>query len=474
LVYADLGWHLLGGSWILSHGQVPETDPINTFGFLWIDYHWLSQILFYKIYTVAGFNGLRVLLGVVMGFLAVLLSIIIHRTIDSNKEIIPALLAFLLSITFIGELTSIRPQMFLLLFLALSYLILTSARFRKIELPILITLSIIGSNIHVYWIFIPILWFIFRIVPGFSKSNTYSSIYVWSGLLLLSLSALISPYGIFSSDTSHLSTLANYLVLFDYATMPQSLREYISELRGGLSGGGIVSYLLLVAAFLVARTQNRQAINGNFGNLISTVFSFALTIRALKFSPIFGLFGAQVLADSISKLFKGDLLALEKISTKLGPVILKLGIIYISIIAIRTSPWMFDSSQDLSVNQPVVACAKIKDLNLSQQPGRDHIRVLTHFDHGGWCRWAAYEKDPSFDMRVTTDGRTQLVPVEHYKESFDLYRLRGQWANTLASWAPDVVLVNKSQPLAQILVRAPSEWKLVHEDSVFALFIPIK
>lgn len=62
----DTGWHIATGAWIWAHGAFPEIDPFShTFsGQPWIAKEWLSQLLFYAAYALAGWNGV-VLLAVV-------------------------------------------------------------------------------------------------------------------------------------------------------------------------------------------------------------------------------------------------------------------------------------------------------------------------------------------------------------------------------------------------------------------------
>ena len=104
---------------------------------------------------------------------------------------------------------------------------------------------------------------------------------------------------------------------------------------------------------------------------------------------------------------------------------------------------------------------------------RDHIRVLTHFNHGGWCRWALYEKNKSANYKVTTDGRTQFIDPSFFMEGFDLYRLKKEWRKTFEEWAPDMVVAQIDSALAQFMYYTQSEkgWKLANRDETFAVFV---
>jgi len=59
----DCYWHVAVGRWIVEHGAVPTTDPFSfTFaGAHWIAKEWLSQLLYYGAYQLAGWTGMAVI-----------------------------------------------------------------------------------------------------------------------------------------------------------------------------------------------------------------------------------------------------------------------------------------------------------------------------------------------------------------------------------------------------------------------------
>ena len=85
-----------------------------------------------------------------------------------------------------------------------------------------------------------------------------------------------------------------------------------------------------------------------------------------------------------------------------------------------------------------------------------------------------YLRDPRFDVRVTTDNRTQGVPEYHYVKSYDLFGLRNEWAQTLEFWNPEAAIVDKTYPLATYMALAKGRWKMVAQDNNFALFVPAR
>src|SRR5580700_10725641 len=64
----DVGWHLRSGQLIVQTHRVFHADPYSftRFGQTWVDHEWLSQILVFGVYRLAGWGGLIVGFGAVI------------------------------------------------------------------------------------------------------------------------------------------------------------------------------------------------------------------------------------------------------------------------------------------------------------------------------------------------------------------------------------------------------------------------
>jgi hypothetical protein len=120
--------------------------------------------------------------------------------------------------------------------------------------------------------------------------------------------------------------------------------------------------------------------------------------------------------------------------------------------------------------EPYTMCAKLAAIPVKKDSERAHVRILTHFNHGGWCKFALWETNPGLPYRVTTDNRTQGVPAYHYEDSFDLFGVRGNWIDTLRNWSPELAVVWKRFPLASFLALDTQRWEKVLEDEKFVAF----
>ncbi|MGB0039368.1 MAG: hypothetical protein WBQ00_10745, partial [Terriglobales bacterium] len=69
----DLWWHLRTGQWIVETGHVPHTDSFSFTrgGMPWVSHEWLSETIFYELWTRLGPSALIVFSSLVTtaGFL---------------------------------------------------------------------------------------------------------------------------------------------------------------------------------------------------------------------------------------------------------------------------------------------------------------------------------------------------------------------------------------------------------------------
>src|ERR1700676_3683211 len=140
----DVWWHLRTGQLIVQTRAVFHTDPYSftRFGQPWVDHEWLSQILIFGVYRLAGWGGLIVGFGAVI---AAAFLVVFWRC--PGRPYIAGV------ITLLGALASapswgVRPQMLTLLLASVLVLILE----RSYERPQLLwwtpALMLLWVNLH--------------------------------------------------------------------------------------------------------------------------------------------------------------------------------------------------------------------------------------------------------------------------------------------------------------------------------------
>ncbi len=465
----DLGWHLFGGEQIARTGAVPRDDQINSFSTRWHDYHWLAQLLMFKWYSLYGYIGLSIALGVCMSCIAVILALTAQQMGIARRSPLLTLALLIFTHYVLLQVTSVRPQALALALIALSQWLLLSRR-SGITLPILFLLTVLCANIHIYWIFIPVLYLLHEALPKLRSKSRRDSYKALFGMIFLSLAPLLSPYGLFTDDSGWI--FENYALVYDYLVLPTQVSETIGELQGGLASSTKAGILILIMVVVTALGFRRTDLKTHTGRLLAALLGLALSIHAYKFVAILAVIAFPYLLVAVfrclralrnPKLIPGSRLSLQLCSVITASLVA---------IAIMKLPVEQELEEQLYDHLPLAACSRIAELDLKPSQNRSHVRIMTHFNYGGWCRWIMKRRAPERDLRVTIDGRTQWFPPEFFIQSMNVYNARYDWMETLKNWSPDAILVSRDRPLANFLALAREQWHLEYEDPNFAVFVP--
>jgi hypothetical protein len=281
----------------------------------------------------------------------------------------------------------------------------------------------------------------------------------------------ISPYGIIPSTFTPPFPLMNYALFWDLLTTAPMLKSAIAELRGTLAMPGFRPWLFLAYVVMLGRTFRWRHLVSDTGNTLACIVSAVLAVSTRRFLPLFGIMALPYFVRHVGAFVrlhrKGTLMRWEP---RVAAVLLPTTVAATMMFAVWRFP-LFNQSHLYIHSFP--ACSHLADMGLSPHPPRDHIRVLVDFNYGAWCRWVLYQERPDADFRVTTDGRTQWVPIQRYFASFAIENASGEWLPELKHWDPDVMLVRRGTPLANVMRLAPGIGSLVFEDDQFDVFLPV-
>ena len=486
IIDPDLGWHLFGGATIVDQIAaqglsastiVPQGDPLNSFSNFWHDYHWLSQLLLYGVYLVGSYPALQWLLVVCSCLILITLGHTIVYLISKGRAggstqgtLVALALILLPTWQFLFTVASVRPQFIAILLLAIAQLLLLKRS--KLELPILFLLAAATVNMHVYWVFIPFLWLCYRIVPRGLGDHSYSSLYVWGGAFLLGAAGLVSPYGIFAPNLSLASALDNYALIWDYLFAQDSILKSIAEFRPLFSTGGTTPVLFVIVAIFVARFISVRAIKMHPAKFVAFAVSAYLGFSSIKYLGIFAVLAIPFLCE----IYNNSTVEPSRFGKFLNRYALQVNLSVFAIVfyvALQMPAAKAPQSEQMEEMLPLRSCGKIPSLGLSPTGGRDHVRVLTHFNDGGWCRWAIYLADPKYPAQVTTDGRTQGVPVKQISDAIDTMYGNREWKMTLAKWRPDLFLIPKTLPVYLFYSNIGEEYYTpIADEGQFVLYQP--
>jgi len=199
LVTADLGRHIKNGELVWQTLGILKTNFYSyTYpDFSFVNHHWLSGVIFYFIWLLAGFVGLEIFFWLIS-----LITFSIFFYLGARKSSATVLLALgLACLPLLAIRTEIRPEMFSYLFFAVSLLFWTKFKegrltFKKLCL-ILLALQVLWVNLHILFILGPIIAAIFALADLIRKGWRNSLVKKqWLLVPAIGLISLLNPSGI--------------------------------------------------------------------------------------------------------------------------------------------------------------------------------------------------------------------------------------------------------------------------------------
>jgi len=146
----DLGRHLLNGQIILQTHSLSKT---NFFSFTYPDFpfinsHWLSEVVFYLVFKLSGFDGLLIFTTLII--LASFSFVFFYAL--KRFGLIPTAITSILYLNILSERTDLRPEILSFLFLSLFMIILYKyqEKFTK-WIFVLPLIELFWVNSHIYF-----------------------------------------------------------------------------------------------------------------------------------------------------------------------------------------------------------------------------------------------------------------------------------------------------------------------------------
>jgi hypothetical protein len=217
----DLFWHLSAGRWMIEHRAWLRADFLSftADGAQWLDFEWLSQLIFQLGYCLAGFAGLWLLKACLLAVCGLLVSRVLE--LNGLSGVIRAAAFALWSLGALGS-SDIRPELFSLHFTsALLYLLevlrLGRHRVSPASLAWVFFIFVLWSNLHAGFPFGLVLMGIYGLV--FLAEQRWGEVRATLVAAVTGvLGTVCNPYG-----------LGPYQVIWSHWLMRGELSRYIKE-----------------------------------------------------------------------------------------------------------------------------------------------------------------------------------------------------------------------------------------------------
>jgi hypothetical protein len=450
----DVWWHLRTGQLILENHRIPHSDPYSftKFGQPWVDHEWLSQVLIFGLYRVAGWGGL---ISFFAAMIAVAYLIVFLRS-PGHPYIAGA-------ITVLGAIASIpcwgvRPQMTTLLLASIFLLVLEKSEQKPWVLWCAPFLMLIWANLHAGFAVGLAFLALFLVGDGFDAAlNTahrpFGPRFRRLVLALVACIAVVSinPYGL-------------GLYQYPFVTLhSRTMLAYISEWHSpDFHQMRYLPFLVMILATCVLPALSSPRLRArDLLLLAATMFAALLSARHI---PLYVLVSVPLLSRMVQVQLeeKSKLRLFANTSSLTGIKAVANAVILAALLVFVVLRLSYVIHHQPAVEADEFPEAAVSFLNQTHPPGR----MFNHYNWGGYFIWKLYPVYPVF-----IDGRADLYGDAAMDEFFQTYTLGGpSWRTPLEKWNIRIVVLPPDAPLVAALKSMPA-WKQVFENSQARILI---
>ena len=446
----DVWWHLRTGQLMVHTHAIFHSDPYSftRFGQPWVDHEWLSQVLIFGLYRLAGWGGLIAGFGVVI---AAAFLVVFSRC--PGRPYVAGV------ITLLGAFASapswgVRPQMLTFLLASVLLLILERSYQRPNLLWWTPLLMLLWVNLHAGYalgIALIALFFVGDALDaalGFKDGPPAAARLRALGLAIVVCAAVVplNPYGA-AMYAYPLETLRS-----------RAMQSYIGEwLSPDFHQSRYLPILAMIFATVALPALSPRRLRPR-EILLLTVTTFA-ALRSVRHIPIYALIAIPILSTLALAWLRelGVAHWLEVKPPRMTPAKTSFNALllagFLVFMVVRVGYVSRHQAETEAKEFPAAAVSFIA----AQRPPAP---ILNHYNWGGYFIWRLYP-----DYRVYIDGRADLYGDAFMDDLATTYYLRGDsWGDPFEKWGIRTVVLPPDAPLMTALV-ASYGWKTIYADS---------
>ena len=465
----DLFWHLKVGEWMSGQHKILQENPFlgtaPSGGWShWVNYQWIPQVMFYRIFKIGGINALIILKSLV--WLAIFF--FIFKIGYHKNTYLLNVLGVLMAIFVVQARICVRPEMFSYLFLSLYLFVLYKYSQRESKIVYLLPiLQIFWVNMHVYYFLGPLLILLYCL-GGTKNAGALRFRRLAFITLLTMLSCLINPNGL------------------EGAVVPFRL---LSSLKGGDNFGSYIAELqpilprlfsektsiLFFYKALILTAGLSFALNikrANLGNLFGCIIFLLISIKWLRYINIFAIFAVVQIIINFKDFFAAWQ---NKINFKYKPKLKLVGeLITVSGLGVvlLLSTNIFFSERILNIHQLGLGVSETaypkKAVDFIQAAGLKG-NIFNNFEAGGYIDWYLYPQSKAF-----IDGTIGIYGKDIWDDYIRALQLKIPLDALTEKYKINYFLLMHifadSRPLIKKLYQ-DKNWKLIYLDEVSMVFI---
>lgn len=454
----DFWWHLKTGEYIINTRSIPKTDffSFTNYGRAWVAHEWLSEAIFYVIYSRFGFDVLIVGFAILT---ALAFWIAFKRSVSH-----PVIGGFA---TFLGVWTvlptiGVRPRVFTLL-LSSIYLALLARYVRRGDgryLWWLVPLMALWVNLHGgFLIGLVLIGLIMVGVPldVWARGERFNS--TWPQLRTLAmvlvgcaLAVLLNPHGIWI-----------YKFPFEIFLSPiqqQTVNDWLSpDFHQSEAVPLVILISLTIAALALAPKRVRPS------ELLLFIATLYMTLKSQRHMAILALVAVPLLADylqnwvterSNGRIFSPAISGSGQ--TRKSIIFAVLLVVPLIAFAAKLKTTIFDQARQDLMKVPVAAVDHLKKANIT---GNTFTEPNIW---GGYVLWAL----PSSPVYI--DGRIDMYGDDFVGDYLNIIWGRTDWREPFDRYGVRIAIIQPNSTLSHELSET-NEWSRVFEDDTAVVFV---
>jgi tetratricopeptide (TPR) repeat protein len=448
----DLWWGLKTGEHIVENLDIPVTDIFSHTlrGEPWIDHEWLSQVLFYLIFSGSGWIGLNILKAIIISLCFLMLFFLASSGFKKTAFSLPFLL---LSVLAFGYRSSVRPEIFSYLLLCIFIYTLE----KKKTLYMLPLLQILWVNLHGYFIVGPVLIFLYLAGGLFSEDRR--------AVKKLGVMFLLSVIACFANPYFYKGALYPVNIIIEAFTAQRSLMRSVHELMMPAGMGFSRFFFFWALAILSGLTFIINIKKAKLVHIFVFAFSFISAYLAARNIPMF-IFPAMFMAG-VNLNESGMTGKLSGRNYYAVSILLACGMIYLFIsdkYYIFTNQYGMRKTESrfCGILMPDGACDFLENNNIEGP-------IFNTLDFGPYIGYRFYP-----EKRIFIDTRTELYKDEFYDRYRRAQNYSSEWKKIEEEYGFDIVLLRHVFGGTERLLRRLHEsedWKLAYYDENSCVFL---
>src|SRR5215217_5759798 len=456
----DFWWHLKTGEYIVRNFSIPRIDfySFTVSGKPWVAHEWLSEVIFYLVYSRAGFNTLIFIFTV----LTVLAFWMVFRRTNAHPFVKG--FAVLLSVWSILPTMGVRPRTFTLLFAAI-YLAVLHRFVRERQTRAiwwLAPLMIVWVNLHAGYLLGLVL--IGIAITGvvldawFAGETLASHSSQLKTLVLVSVACLVAvnlnPQG-----------PRIFVFPFEFFLSPVQQDQIVDWLSPDFHEKELLPLLALIMLTIASLALTPKRVRPS--ELLLYLATLYMTLKSNRHMAIFALIGGPMLADYLqywlettpfARIFGHSQSARKSTSSRPRQISFNL-ILLVPLIAclIKLKSVIYSPPTQKQIGVPLNAVAYLKD---------NGITGYTFTDPNIWGGYLIWEMPAN---PVYIDGRIDMYGDQFMREYLGIIRGITRWQEPFDKYRVQNAILSPGSLLRLELEQSP-QWQQLYRDEMAVVF----